>query len=935
MSLTSVQLDWNQPLLPAITQRLLGYSQADFVDLSAYQIVVPTQQAGRRLMESLALGLKEQGRGLLRPDVVTPDQIFSHLLRPLNVASEDSCAAAWFNALSGIDPKHFQALFPIEPALSTSWKIGMARRFMQLRNELGEEGLDFAQAATLAAEASMEVERWRQLARLEGLMLDELKLRKLLDPKQARREAADQFRPQDHIEHIILAATPDPQPLPLRALKKYAEQNELEVWTYGPGEYFDEWGRPLQSVWSERALDLENWNCHLQTLADPADTAKRVATLSKVQATEAILLGLADPNLNPVVADAMNATGVASYDPEGIPVRNTRIGKLAELLCLLAQDDRTSTLRSLLQHPDLYLWLASEASKTALLKQLDTVFETHLAADLPSYIYFAKQLDRHSAVADALTKLQALQKSLLTKGDFIEHLSAALQTIYETQETIDDTGATIPWKECAEAVSKLLQGQKETGEHFPKLSSEYRRDLFSSGLTRQKVYPNRAKDAHDLLGWLELLWNDAPQLILAGMNESIVPESIQGDTFLPETMRVTLGLRSNDDRFARDAYLLEALCRRRKHQGGTYILIPQTAADATPLKPSRILFQGATETLIDRTRRCFASPIDANAHVAHSTAWQLSPPPDLPMPEKLSVSALRNYLQCPFRFFLQHILEFRQLDIETRELSPAKFGTLFHDTLETLRLEDFNGATEASLYKTLSNNGDRLIAKRYGTKLSFALRLQREALLARLSVFAKRQAEAILNGYRIDSLDTEENFNIEISGLKISGIIDRIDGHAGQLQLIDYKTADSPKSPAQAHLKKIARKAPPVHLPEEAFIETGKDRYRWTDLQLPLYALAKQADPDSLPTVAYFNCANTLEKSSIQIWDDFSQAQLDSAKACAAAIIEQIRQGIFWPPNPDVREEYDDFATFFPDGIEQSVDAEAFMNYQFRSESSS
>ena len=48
-------------------------------------------------------------------------------------------------------------------------------------------------------------------------------------------------------------------------------------------------------------------------------------------------------------------------------------------------------------------------------------------------------------------------------------------------------------------------------------------------------------------------------------------------------------------------------------------------------------------------------------------------------------------------------------------------------------------------------------------------------------------------------------------------------------------------------------------------------------------------------------------------------------------VIEKIKAGIFWPPNQDVHEAYDDFAACFPDGIENSVDADAFMGYQFTS----
>ncbi|MGJ8641158.1 MAG: PD-(D/E)XK nuclease family protein [Opitutaceae bacterium] len=929
MSRTSVQLDWNLPLLPAITERLLNFSDGDSVDLTAYMVIVPTKQAGRRLLESLALAVTKDDRGLFPPEIITPDQILSRVTKHLELASEDCSTAAWFNTLSGINYENFKALFPVEPITSTGWKLGMAQRLMQLRSELGEEGLDFEAASKLASEAGIESERWYQLALLEGLVINELKQRGLTDPKQARRAAADSYEAPDHIERIILAATPDPQALPLRALIRYAAENPIEVWTYGPSHLFDEWGRPLQTIWSERPLDLEAWSCHLKTAANPKSVAVRVAELLNQQVPEAALIGLADPNLNPIVAEAMSRAGIASYDPEGSPLRNTRPGRLTEQLCTFATDDSTPTLRSLLQHPDIAKWLGTPEEPVDQLRQLDRLFEAHLAPDLASCLYFAKQSTRYARLVPCLERLQQLVRNLKHSADFAGVLADTLQTIYSAQKDTPESKETIPWKDSTDAIRQQLEASQETREYFRKLPSDYSREAFRMGLNRLKVYPDRPKAAHDLLGWLELLWNDAPQLILAGMNESIVPESVTGDAFLPESLREVFGLRTNDQRFARDAYLLEALCRRRSEAGRIDVLIPQTAADGTPLKPSRILFQCEPNKLLQRTRRCFATPEDSDSGSDHSIAWKLSPPKDLPLPSTLSVSALKSYLECPFRFFLRHILKLRTLDVETRELTPASFGTLFHDAVAELTTADLENATEDSLFKTTNEIAEATLKKQYGSKLSFALRLQREALIARLSAFSKHQVENLQDRGRTEILNTESKFELPLNGIVIRGVIDRTDQRGERIELIDYKTADSPKTPEQAHLKTVAKKDPPKHLPEEAFFEDGSKRYRWIDLQLPLYALSKGSDAGERPNLAYFNLANTVEKSGIEYWENFTDSHLDSAKACATAIIDQIKQGVFWPPNPDVREDYDEFAPLFPDGIENSVEIEAFKDYQF------
>ena len=542
MKITRHTLDWNLPLLPAITQRLLDGAHGDFVDLSSELVIVPTVQSGRRLREALALSLVAQGRGLFPPEIVTPDVLLGQAIKDQAIASEESATAAWVTVLGAIDCTQFEALFPIAPEQSTGWQIGMAQRLMQLRNELGEEGLDFAIAAQRTAEAGHEPERWRQLARLEGLYLDQLNTRELQDPKHARRDAALTYTAPAHIQRIILAASPDPQPLPLRALSHAAESVPVEVWIYGSDEaVFDEWGRPLTDHWTQRALDLEGWHCQLQTVASPKAAAAFIAQSLHHKTPESVLLGLADPTLNPIVVDTLQRANIASYDPEGQALHIGGVGRLTELLCQLCEDSGIATIRTLLQHPDIQQWLELEPTTNELLRNIDRLFENHLAPDLTALIHFAARKSSNAELHRALSKLDALATKLLAQRNFPDALAEALQHIYANKQIQTNSESSIPWKERAEAIRKLLENASEAQRLFPQLPKDFSRSAFRQSLKRSSVYPDRPAEAHDLLGWLELLWNDAPHLILAGLNESIVPESVVGDAFLPETLREQLG----------------------------------------------------------------------------------------------------------------------------------------------------------------------------------------------------------------------------------------------------------------------------------------------------------------------------------------------------------------------------------------------------------
>ncbi len=929
--INTIFLDWNRPLLAVITERLLSYAKGNFVDLSNLLVIVPTVQSGRRLREALALS----SNGLFPPEITTPDGLLEHVLGNESVASETTIVAAWVSVLRSLDFRRFETLFPVVPEQTVAWQNNMARRFVQLRNELGEEGLDFQQVSQFALKSGYEPERWRELAKLETRYLDQIKKHELKDPKKIRREIARDYQLPEQIDRIILAATPDPQPLVLKALESAAKQTSMEVWIYGSEDAeFDSWGRPHPEYWGQRSLDFEAWDVRMQTMNSPRETAAFIVESTRDKLPESILLGLADSALNSVVENAFDRAQIPYYDPGGLSLKNETIGRLIELLCCFYNDPDIETIRSLLQHPDVQEWLNIAPVTNQILKQLDHLFENHLAPDLSALIHFGTRLNNADELTGALEKLNHVYHELKKTKHFARSLAETLQQIYGAKTIVTEVAEEngVPWKECAETIRNQIQLVAETEVLFPKLPKEFIQTVLQYNLDMGRVYPTRPQQAHDILGWLELLWNDAPHLILVGLNEHCVPESITGDSFLPEALREKLGLRTNAQRFARDAYLLEALCRRRSEENGRIdFIIPKTSHDQNPLKPSRLLFLGTEDQLLQRTQKIFQTVSESSASSQRNIAWKLRPPDNLKLPTSLPVSALKSYLQCPFRFFLRHILHMRPLDIEMRELSSSAFGTLFHDTVAKLKGDTFDSTTKSQdLIKKLRGIAKHLFKHRYGNNLSFALRLQYEALMERITAFSEHQCNDLVENGRVHILNTEEAFEISFEGMILKGRIDRIDERKDGLELIDYKTSNQPNSPENAHFTSLGNKNPPEHLPAEAIFEQNDKYYQWSDLQLPMYRLAKEISEKRSVSTAYFNLGQTIEKSGITRWETLNKELCNSAHNCAAAVIKKIKTGVFWPPNQDIYEPYDEFRSLFPDGIENSVDADTFENYKFK-----
>jgi ATP-dependent helicase/nuclease subunit B len=196
---------------------------------------------------------------------------------------------------------------------------------------------------------------------------------------------------------------------------------------------------------------------------------------------------------------------------------------------------------------------------------------------------------------------------------------------------------------------------------------------------------DKAPGALELQGWLELLWEEAPHLVVVGMNDGLVPDAIVGDAFLPESLRELLGLKNNAARFARDAYLLQAIaaCRADDTQGRVDLIYAKTSTVGDPLRPSRLLLRCDEAELPQRVAFLFRAAESSRPNLPWTRAWKLTPPVVAP-PTHVPVTGLRAWLACPFRFYLGHVLRMEPVDAAKSELDARDFGTLCHAVLEAL-----------------------------------------------------------------------------------------------------------------------------------------------------------------------------------------------------------------------------------------------------------
>ncbi|MSU46147.1 MAG: PD-(D/E)XK nuclease family protein [Lacunisphaera sp.] len=917
-------LSWDRPLLPqAVDLLAANWAGNGPLDLSGLLVVVPTKQAGRRLREALAAHAHTRGQAVFPPRVVPPETLATLGVPAAGIASRLASQLAWIAVLRNLSLEEFRAVFPLDPpARDFAWARRLAIQFMQLQATLAEAGLRLAGVNARAGQDFPETERWTQLAVLEQRYDEALAAHQLRDNQAAKLAFATAPSLPPNIKKIILLATPDPLPLATRILARYAEEVPVEIGVCGPADepvesLFDEWGRPRAKVWAQRVLGWPDFEQRVWLHPDPAAQAEQIVALTQSYAAPEGLLaiGAADSEVLAPLENGLGRAGVPVFNPEGRPRKRDGLHALLVLLADFARADEFASAAALLRCPDVLDWLGPrlgpEFSRARLLEELDELNATHLP---PTLMAARKHTGKFPLAAGAFVALEGMRAGL-TKGKFPENVLAVLANLFapprvEAAELLAESAEA--WQKVTDETSRALAA-------FPGLSRADGWELALEVFAEDKATADKSAGALELNGWLELLWEDAPHLVVAGLNDGSVPLALAVNTFLPESLRDRLGLQTNAVRFTRDAYLLAALGARRAKSGRLDLLLGKVSAAGDPLRPSRLLLCCPDAELPRRIEFLFRNVETAQASLPWMRAWPLRPRV-VPPPAKLSVTAVRDYLACPFRFYLKHVLRMEPVDLMKAELTARDYGTLLHVALQAMgedeKLRDC--ADEAVLRDTLLAVFERCVRDRYDNELTLPLVVQFESARQRLRAAAAVQARECATGWRIERV--EWSFALSLGGLTVRGKIDRLDRHTdGRMRVLDYKSADSPLTPAARHLGPVgAGEARPAWA---RVMAGGKERV-WRDLQLPLYRRAVAAEFGPAVACGYFNLPKAAGDTAVVLWGDLSPDLQVAAESCAEQVAAAVAAAKFWPPAELDPRSDEDWAGLLQHGAAASVAAE-------------
>ncbi|MBT3194401.1 MAG: hypothetical protein HN341_17790, partial [Verrucomicrobia bacterium] len=911
-----------RPITQSVRDYLIPVPPSAPVDFTDTWIVVPTRQASRRLRETLAAHCAANDTALLSAQVIMPAAFFR--ANPLSNLKETTTLltqAVWAEILHTALPSDFQSLFPASGIeRNRTWAERTAETLQQLRNALADGGYTIQDVMVKHADTLDEPDRWqdlaeaekRYLARVEALGYKDATLRKIT-------QASEPYLPEE-IQRLVVASVPDPSLLMIRALEALQDTHTIDVLITAPAEQsdrFDLWGRPKPEPWQTRSIDIPDADQTVILAGTPKSQAERAIREVAVESTKFgpgdIAIGVPDRTVIPFLETTLTERGIPTFDPTEKSLRDHPIYGTLNAFATLHSQRSYAALRDLVRHPDVLAYLLTQNINNAtLLSELDAFQGEHLPLRLDDVL-----VHLHPNHGESLKAAMAAITSLLGLFDNATPAGAArelLQTLYRKRLISSRDPEDQTFAAAAEKVAEILRELEECEGVVTSLDTSTALRLLLQRLAEQTYHADREDSQIDLEGWLELPWNNAPFLIVTGMNEGRVPDGRLSDIFLPDSLRTQLGLRNDAGRLARDAYLMTLMIETRRDSGKALFIIGKTSAAGDPLKPSRLLFRCPASELAKRAEILFA-PVEEHApHHASTVSFKLDPLApygDKPLTNplsKLSVTAFRSYLTCPFRFYLGHVLRMRALDDSKRELDALDFGTMMHTALEKMATSAMWREDDAiQLSDFLIGEVEALVAQRFPSPAPLPVQITLEAARQRLRQAASVQVQLVRDGW--DLIQTEGRHTMELGGVTIRGTVDRVDQHrdSGAIRVIDYKTSDREITPLAAHLANAHEDTAPF-----AQVEVDGKAKRWIDLQLPLYhhlltaggILTHEAE------LAYFNLPKAVMQTGLSIWEGLTPALLESAYHCAEAIVGQISNGVFWPPAEHIT--YDDYATLFP-----------------------
>lgn len=898
-------LGWDAPPIDSLSNWILEAFAGDAIlDLSQCLIALPSSAAVRQLQQQLVEHTLAHNLAYLPPEIITIGTLPESLYATKTAASESLQHLVWLDLLKkNSSAGKLKSFLPVPPQLTnnSAW-VQIAESVARLHRELSGDGIRFNDVVKYLGNSGFQLEqaRWVELSKLQEAYLRTLDQHDVWDLQTARiiaiQQAEVQLAPG---KSLIVAGCCDLSKVQRQFLRAVNDQTKILVFApHSMHECFDSVGCLLADRWNASSSTIDPSRVFIS--ANPKHqallVADYIATSPPNQSTAELLISTPDASDQLPIQRQLAEFDLDVSLPAGRQLIATGPGILIQLISNFIFEQSYNSLSAILRHPVVLRTLTPRLSPVSVIAELADYHESRLPFDTGNLDALP---ERWANLAEAWTELSRWLQPFITKDTIVAILHTeflnVLNRVYGSRTLHRETD-----QELIAALSAINSAATEIKEAYELLgqlctSTQYL-SLIIDQISEAVTPGQHSITGISIAGWLDTPWTNHRQVMLLGVNEGTVPSSSNSDTFLPDGLRMSLGINNNQRRLARDAYALALL----EHSRDLVVFTKRANQSGDPQIISRLLLHGTLEQQAELIHRFSTGGVN----VANHKLDQLSSESSLPaievklepyMQESYSVTSLRAYLQCPVRYYLHYVLGLRSVQDDSVELSPLAFGLLVHDVLQQFGTSEYANSIDSVEIDTYLR--DRALAtyrRRYGKSSYPTIRLQLEQVFHRLSIFSRWQAEWRAEGWEIQHVEFDSQepaiISSEAPDCKVHGRIDRIDFHqaTNTYAVFDYKTSDRAATPKAAH-------------------QITKPPY-WKDLQLPMYRhLTRDITSDSSVRLGYISLSNDGHGLNVNFaeWDE---AILQQADRVAIETIRCIRSGNYGALSESIDSRIDDYA---------------------------
>lgn len=888
-------LGWDKPILQKAVDKLFERRLHNLWDLTDVLLVLPSSLAGRRLGELLAERAAENKLIFYPPEIVTVGSLPEKLYQAkFPFASDSVQVLTWVKALQEMSADELRPLLFDVPSQEDlqAW-IDLARMLATLHRELATDLKLCCDVADVLA-GQPEEARWRVLYQIQRKYLDRLHVSNLWDIQTARRYAIEKSEAHTDSEIIVLGAV-DLNAAQRKFLDAVAENVTILVgapssWSDG----FDRYGTLIPDFWESLRITIDSDQIAVRGTASDAaeEVVRQLAELEDTRSTREVTLGVPDPSLIPVISETIGRFQVkARYGP-GQPVEQSAPVAMLHAISEYLRFGTFQSFGTLIRVPSVSRYLRSFKQLPGdYLEQIDAYYNDTLLGSVNAAVWpDSKHRDAaYQSVQHIDEWLQPLRFPKQSLRNWGQSLLEVMQTVLDSIKIdLEDEDDALLWGACSHLNDSIFQLSEIPSDVDVEVTIDDAIAWMIRQVAQQRTPPLLDSDAVEMLGWLELALDDAPTLILTGLHDGFVPESVNSDSFLPNGLRAQLGLMDNSRRYARDCYVFQTILHVREH---VRVVLNHLGIEGDPQTPSRLLLAVHQDEIAERVEHLL-HPI-GNHHLAklesRKAFQELQTQIPIPLPRNdepitsLAVTDFKSYLNCPYRFYLARIRKLQTVDDKLFELAANHFGSLIHECLMPLKDSNVATSTDAEAVRGwLFARLEELAKERFGVNPLPSVRIQIEQARQRLAAFAVAQAEWAGQGWEIRHAEVSVRrgaFQLVVDDepMGIHGQIDRIDYNptTRQWAVLDYKTGEGAEDPTRAHFGK----------------QVG-----WKDLQLPLYQLlVSNLGIHGDVLLGYISLPKSTSNVDFR-FAKFTTENLADARLRAEDIIRDIRAGKFWPP---------------------------------------